>query len=88
MANEIKVVDYENDRVECNLCHRWMKINEYDEHYEKCMDIEYLVSIAKSKGELFTREDLENCRKDIIDKLLAKYPPNKIRSLDEIWKTQ
>ena len=88
MANEIKVVDYENDRVECNLCHRWMKINEYDEHYEKCMDIEYLVSIAKIKGELFTREDLENCRKDIIDKLLAKYPPNKIRSLDEIWKTQ
>ena len=72
---EIREIDYENDRVECNLCHRWLKIAEYDEHYGKCLDIAYLESIAKQKGEVFTREDLENCRQDIIDKLLAKYPP-------------
>ena len=88
MASEIKVVDYENDRIECNLCHRWMKIKEYDEHYGKCLDIQYLVSVAKKKGEEFTREDLENCRQDIIDKLLAKYPPKKLESVEELWKKQ
>ena len=88
MASEIKVVDYENDRVECNLCHRWMKIQEYEDHYGKCMDIEYLLSIAKQKKELYTREDLENCRQDIIDKLLAKYPPKKLESMEDIWKKQ
>lgn len=75
MAKEFKVVDYENDRVECNLCHRWLKIPEYDSHYNKCLDIQYLLSVAKQKGEEFTRQDLENCRQEIIDKLLDKYPP-------------
>lgn len=75
MAKEIKTIDYENDRVECNLCHRWMKIEMYDLHYEKCLDIEYLVNKAKEKGESFEREDIEDCRQDIIDKLLKKYEP-------------
>lgn len=74
----IKNSDY---TVECNLCHRWLSLDEYDSHYGKCLDIEYLVSVAKQKGENFTREDLENCRQDIIDKLLAKYPPKQ-------WNTQ
>lgn len=88
MASEVKVVDYENDRIECNLCHRWMKIQEYDDHYGKCLDIQYLVSVAKKKGENFTREDLENCRQEVIDKLLAKYPPKKLESVEELWKKQ
>lgn len=61
--------------VQCNLCHRWMTIGDYDSHYSKCLDIEYLVNIAKSKGENITREDIENCRQDIIDKLMKKYEP-------------
>jgi len=88
MANqrEVKTIDYENDKVECNLCHRWMKIRDYDIHYEKCMDIEYLVSVAKQKGENFDRQDLENCRKEVIDKLLKKYPPTKLESVENLWK--
>lgn len=74
--------------VRCNLCGREMYYSEYERHYGKCLDIEYLVSIAKQKGEYYTREDIEDCKQEVIDKLLAKYPPNKIRSLDEIWKTQ
>lgn len=75
MSKEIRTIDYENDKVECNLCHRWMSLDEYDSHYGKCLDIEYLENIAKQKGEVFTREDLENCKQAIIDKLLDKYPP-------------
>ena len=82
MAKEIKVIDYDNDRVECNLCHRWLKIYEYDAHYGKCFDIEYLVNIAKAKGEDITREDIENCRQDVIDKLLKKYEPKAYKNFE------
>lgn len=75
-------INYDTDKVECNLCHRWMILPEYDLHYEKCMDIQYLENVAKEKGEEFTRKDLENCRSDVIEKLLSKYPPKAI-SIDE-----
>ena len=61
--------------VECNLCHRFMPLSEYDEHYGKCLDIQYLVGVAKQKGEAFTREDLENQPERVINGLLAKYQP-------------
>lgn len=78
---EIEYVDIYKDKVNCNLCGRLMTIYEYDRHYDKCLDIEYLVSVAKQKGEEFTREDLENCTPTIIDKLLKKYPPEPIQEL-------
>lgn len=85
---EARELDLEHDKVYCNMCGKWMKIPEYDEHYGKCLDIQYLVSVAKQKGEDFTREDLENCRQDIIDKLLVKYPPKRLESVESLWKKQ
>ena len=82
---EPKVVDYENDRVYCRMCGRWMKVLEFDEHYGKCLDIQYLISVAKEKGENITREDLENTRQDIIDRLLQKYEPKVDK---ELWKLE
>lgn len=64
--------------VSCNLCGKWMSLQEYDAHYGRCLDIQYLLSVAKQKGEEYTREDLENCRSEVIDKLLNKYPPKKV----------
>lgn len=61
--------------VQCNLCQRWMSLDDYDSHYDKCLDILYLESIAKQKGEVFTREDLENQPDRVIDGLLSKYQP-------------
>lgn len=72
--------------IACNLCGRWMSIEEYDKHYDKCLDIQYLISVAKSKGHNLTREELENKRQDVIDGLLAKYPPTKLE-LEEAYKT-
>ena len=82
---EPKVVDYENDRVYCRMCGRWMKVLEFDEHYGECLDIQYLISVAKEKGENITREDLENTRQDIIDRLLQKYEP---KADDDLWKLE
>ena len=67
-----------NYTVECNLCHRFMTLGQYDEHYDRCLDISYLVDIAKQKGEDLSREDLEYCRPGVIEKLLIKYPPKKV----------
>ena len=63
--------------VSCQLCGRWMPLEKYDEHYGKCLDIEYLLTVAKTKGDSFTRKDLENCKPEVINKLLAKYPPKR-----------
>ena len=63
--------------VNCNLCGKEMSLAEYDSHYGRCLDIQYLASIAKQKGEAFTRKDLEACDVKVIDKLLAKYPPKR-----------
>lgn len=72
--------------VECNLCHRWMPFSEYERHYDRCLDIQYLVSVAKSKGKDLSREELKNSRDDVINGLLAKYPPTRL-SLEEAFKT-
>lgn len=61
--------------VQCNLCHRWMSMTEYDAHYGDCLTINYLVSVAKQKGENITRKDLEHCRREVIDRLYEKYKP-------------
>lgn len=61
--------------VQCKLCHKWMGMKEYDEHYGRCLDIEYLVNVAKQKGEKISREELEHCKADILNKLLYKYAP-------------
>lgn len=71
--------------VECNLCHRFMPYEEYEEHYSKCLDIQYLVSVAKNKGKAITREELENQKNSVIDDLLKKYPPEKL-TLEEAFE--
>lgn len=72
--------------VECNLCHNWMTYEDYEEHYERCLDIEYLIGVAKQQGKNLTREELENSRDDVIRGLLTKYPPEKI-NINEAFKT-
>lgn len=66
--------------ISCNLCGKWMSLQEYDEHYGRCLDIQYLESVAKQKGENFSRKDLENCKEEVIDKLLKKYPPEEVKN--------
>lgn len=73
-----------NYTVECNLCHRWISIQDYDDHYSKCLDITYLVDVAKQKGEEYSREDLENCTDKVIERLISKYPPKKL-DINEVF---
>ena len=65
--------------VACQLCGRWLPLEEYDTHYEKCLDIEYLIHVAKERGNDITREDLEYYPQETINKLLNKYKPKKVQ---------
>ena len=65
--------------VACQLCGRWMPLEEYDSHYDKCLDIEYLIKVAKERGQDITREDLEFYPQETINKLLNKYKPKKVQ---------
>lgn len=67
-----------NFTVECNLCHKFMTLEEYEEHYSNCLDIQYLSSVAKKKKEDYSRDKLESCTKEVINKLMAKYPPEAV----------
>ena len=75
---KLEPIDYTKIEVACQLCGKWLRVWDYDEHYEKCLDIEYLVMVAKQKGQDITREDLEEYPKSTIDKLLKKYEPEKV----------
>lgn len=74
----LEPIDYTSIKVACQLCGRWMPIEEYDIHYGKCLDIEYLVNVAKEKGQDITRSDLEQYPRSTIDKLLKKHEPKKV----------
>ena len=67
--------------VGCQLCGRWMPIDDYDPHFDKCLDIEYLVRVAKERGNDITRKDLESYPRATIEKLLKKYEPEQA----ELW---
>ena len=72
---EKQIIKTSKYTVQCNLCHRWLPLPKYEEHYGRCLDIEYLVNVAKQKGEKISREELEQCNADILNKLLYKYAP-------------
>ena len=61
--------------VSCNLCGKWMSLEDYDKHYDKCLDIQYLIGIAKQQGKNLPREDLEGAKPDVIKRLMEKYKP-------------
>lgn len=74
-AEERRQIRNNEFTVSCNLCHKWMSLEEYDRHYDKCLDIQYLIGIAKQQGKEIPREDLESAKPDIIQKLIQKYEP-------------
>lgn len=71
-------IDYTEIEVACQLCGRWMRVWQYDEHFDKCLDIEYLVRTMNEHGEDITREDLEGLSRESINKLLKKHEPKKV----------
>lgn len=58
----------------CNLCEDWMSMSEYESHYGRCLDIEYLVGASKKVGKPMTRSELNKLPQSKIQALYEKYP--------------
>ena len=58
----------------CNLCEKWMSMNEHEEHYGRCLDIEYLIGASKKVGKPMTRRELSKLSQNQIQALYDKYP--------------
>jgi len=75
LTEEQKAKSKEEYLVNCNLCGRLMPFKEYETHYDKCLSFEYLIARAKKEHKEITREQLENTRQDVLNKLYEKYKP-------------
>jgi len=71
---------YRNSKyvVNCNLCKRLMSFQEYEDHYGRCLGIQYLLGITKNKNLDLTREQLESYSPHILNKLIEKYKPKEV----------
>lgn len=58
--------------VQCNLCHRWMTLTEYNEHYGKCLDIRFLSKNGGVLTEGLTIDELETVPSYEISSLVSK----------------
>lgn len=73
-ANQHKYDDY---LVQCNLCKKWFKYKNIDFHYDRCLDIQFLVNKSYKVGKPMTREEIKELPPKKIEELLNKYLPKK-----------
>lgn len=71
--NQIKVC--------CQLCERWMSINEYENHYGRCLDIDYLSRQSERIGKPTARSELSKLTQTQIQALIDKYPPSQNKEI-------
>nr|DAL31291.1 MAG TPA_asm: Loader and inhibitor of phage G40P [Caudoviricetes sp.] len=67
---------YKGLLVACGLCGEWMDLNNYQNHYAKCLDISYLIMVSKRLGTPITRQELAELSDWKIKKLCEKYKPD------------
>lgn len=71
---EIKLVDRYKDIVECNICRKWMTLDRYETHYDKCMSTQYLIHrIKQVKGVIPEYEEIYTLPKEKFNALYQKY---------------
>ncbi len=73
-ANQHKYDDY---LVQCNLCKKWFKYKNIDFHYDRCLDIQFLVNKSYNVGKPMTRIEIEELPPKKIEELLNKYLPKR-----------
>lgn len=60
LTKEEKQKNLEGDyTVQCNLCGKWMRLSEYNSHYDRCSSTSYLLLIFKKLNKSVSREELD-----------------------------
>jgi len=62
--------------VRCQMCDKWMALEDYDNHYDKCLEIDTLIKLYKKEGKDITREQLEPYSIRQLDSGLKRFIPN------------
>lgn len=73
LTPEEKAQDRSDYIVDCNLCNQTMKLSKYNEHYDKCSSINYLLIIFKKKNLEIKREELEKLDNNKFNNIYEKY---------------
>ncbi len=60
-------------KIACNLCQKFMTLNEYDNHYDKCSSINYLLNIFKKNKMNVKYEELEKLDDGKFNSVYKKY---------------
>lgn len=81
-----KTKSKDNFKIDCQLCHRFMTLEEYNNHYSKCSSVTYLLKIFEKRDMNVSREELENLDEKTFRGVYEKYKENPPRK-EEIYKT-
>ncbi len=76
----------DNFKIDCQLCHRFMTLEEYNNHYSGCLSVTYLLKIFKKRDMNVSREELESLDEKTFRGVYEKYKENQPRKA-EIYKT-
>lgn len=60
----------------CKYCKEWMSDIDFDNHYDKCFEIDTLIKFYKNEGKDITREQLEPYSVVALDKGLKHFIPD------------
>lgn len=72
-----KTKSKDNFKIDCQLCHRFMTLEEYNNHYDKCLLIKTLIPILQKNGETVDYDSLNEYDYQTLDKVYDKYVPIK-----------
>lgn len=68
---KLKERDYS---VNCNLCNKLMSLDDYDNHYDKCLSTKYLIKRIKEEKDVVAEyEEIFNLPRNKFDALYQKY---------------
>lgn len=77
----------DNFKMDCQLCHKFMTLDEYNNHYSKCSSITYLLTLFKKRDMNVSREELENLDEKTFKGVYEKYREHHSRKIEETYKT-
>lgn len=74
MSKQIRYLDPDKDKVNCNLCGKYMYFNDYERHYDKCLSTKYLMNrIFQEKGVKPEYDEIFYLKENTFNELYKKY---------------
>lgn len=73
---------FEKFKLQCSICEKFISEDEYDNHYERCLDVDYIV---KKRKELFNEETSEELKERYLLMDQETFDNKYLQFLDKIY---